>query len=249
MISNALFFGFHDFRQRYRGARLGLLWGPLTTGVFIGFLGIIWSTLFKVELKTYLVFFTIGHLIWAYISGCIGEATAGLQQFESIVKNVRLNAWFYVIRIVSRNTLALSLNSVVLLVVMAVFPDAWVTSYLWMFIVGIFILSLTIIGLTAITLVTCTAYRDGGPLISSGMTMLMFATPVMWEPRLIRDSPYRWLVEFNPLHHILETVRTPVLGASPEIVSWVVAVCFSLAALGTAWLIFWVFEKRFSYWL
>ncbi len=249
MIGNALYFGFHDFRQRYRGARLGLLWGPLSTGIFIGFLGIIWSTLFKVELSSYLVFFTIGHLIWAYIAACLGEATGGFQQFEAIVKNLRLNAWFHVVRIVSRNTLALTLNSVVLLIVMAVFSSAWKSDFLWMLVPGTLILGLAVTGLTAFTLVVCTAYRDGGPLISSAMTMLMFATPVMWEPKLIQGSAYAWLIDVNPLHHILQVARLPILGGAPEAFNWVVAVLFSIAVFVGAWGVFRLFSNRFSYWV
>lgn len=248
-MSNALFFGAHDFRQRYRGARFGIWWGPITTAIFIGFLSFIWSTLFKVELTVYLLFFSIGHLVWAYIGACLGEASSGLQQFEAIVKNVRLSLWFHVVRIASRNALTLATNSLVLVVVLLIYPEGWNFHSLWLLGFGLIILGILSCALTALTLVLCTIYRDATPLVNSGLTMLMFATPIMWMPSLMRDSPNQWVVDFNPLFHVIEAVRAPIMGTPIALWQWAVAAGFALLAAVLAWLVVRVCGDKVSYWV
>jgi lipopolysaccharide transport system permease protein len=248
-IRNALFFGVHDFRQRYRGARFGIWWGPITTAIFIGFLSIIWSTLFKVELSSYLIFFSIGHLVWAYISACLGEASSGLQQFEAIVKNVKLGLTFHVLRIAARNALAFAINSIVLLAVLVAFPSGWNLHSLWLLGFGLVILAVLSYSLTALTLVLCTAYRDATPLVNSGLTMLMFATPIMWAPALMLESPYRWVVELNPLFHVIEAIRTPITGAAMSWEQWAYALGFAALMAAVAWFVMRACRDKVAYWL
>lgn len=248
-IDNALFFGAHDFRQRYQGSRLGIWWGPLTAAIFIGFLSVIWSTLFKVALGDYLVFFAIGHLVWAYFSGCLGEASSGLQQFESIVKNVRVGVWFFVVRIVYRNSLALGINSIVLLVVLVAFPESWNLSSIWMLGFGLLILVVVTASLTALALLMCTAFRDATPIVGSALTMLMFGTPIMWLPALILSSPFAWVVEINPFFHVIEAVRSPIMGTSMTASHWAVAASFAACVALLAYLSVHRYDRRVAYWL
>jgi lipopolysaccharide transport system permease protein len=56
-----------------------------------------------------------------------------------------------------------------------------------------------------------TKYRDLSNLISFGVTLLMYATPIIYPISFVPEK-YRWLVQLNPLAPIIETFRHAFLG-------------------------------------
>ncbi|CRL44004.1 hypothetical protein SGGMMB4_00856 [Sodalis glossinidius str. 'morsitans'] len=46
-----------DIKQRYKRSVLGPFWVTLSTGVLVGMLSVLWSTLFKLDVREYLPFF------------------------------------------------------------------------------------------------------------------------------------------------------------------------------------------------
>ena len=60
--------GWNDIRQRYRRSVLGPFWITISMAVFITLLGVIYSHIFKIELKTYLPYLSLGYIIWGFIA-------------------------------------------------------------------------------------------------------------------------------------------------------------------------------------
>jgi len=58
----------------------------------------------------------------------------------------------------------------------------------------------------------------------------MFATPIMYLRESLGESA--WIADINPLYHLIELVRAPLLGQAPAILSWEVAI--ATAVVGTA---------------
>ena len=63
-----LYLGWQDIRQRYRRSVLGPFWLTISTGVQIGALGFLWAELFHQDLHDFLPFFSIGLVIWSFLS-------------------------------------------------------------------------------------------------------------------------------------------------------------------------------------
>jgi homopolymeric O-antigen transport system permease protein len=57
----------------------------------------------------------------------------------------------------------------------------------------------------------------------------MFATPIMWTVNSLGNATI--VAEVNPVYHLIEIVRSPMLGAAPELRSWLVA--SGLAVMGS----------------
>lgn len=75
--------------------------------------------------------------------------------------------------------------------------------------VGIIISSLT------------TKYRDLQVLVSFGVQLLMYATPVVYPMSVVPDK-YRWLILINPMTPIIETFRYAFLGTGSFNVTYLV---------------------------
>src|SRR5215472_7810820 len=53
-----------DIRLRYRGSMLGPFWLTISTGVMVGALGVLYSTLFKMDIASYLPFLALSQVLW-----------------------------------------------------------------------------------------------------------------------------------------------------------------------------------------
>ena len=66
--------GWNDIRQRYRRSVLGPFWITISMAVFITLLGEIYSHIFKIELKTYLPYLSLGYIIWGFVATTTSES-------------------------------------------------------------------------------------------------------------------------------------------------------------------------------
>jgi len=58
---------------------------------------------------------------------------------------------------------------------------------------------------------------------------MIFATPIMWQLSSLNGADI--FADVNPVYHLIELVRAPMLGTAPEFQSWLVA--GSLAIVGS----------------
>src|SRR4051812_44888420 len=59
--------GWLDIRLRYRGSMLGPFWLTLSTTVMIVSLGVLYSTLFRVDVHEYLPFLALSQVLWFFL--------------------------------------------------------------------------------------------------------------------------------------------------------------------------------------
>jgi lipopolysaccharide transport system permease protein len=146
-----------------------------------------------------------------------------------------------------RQLVILAHNSVVLLVVLAVFPPSYNAST-WLFIPAFALLVLFSASLATITATLCTRFRDLPQAVTSLMQIAFFVTPVLWMPeQLPRERQF--IVDGNPFAILIDLARAPLLGGTVSDDLWFQAIAFTLIAMGFAFMIFAKFRARISYWL
>ena len=82
--------GWNDIRQRYRRSVLGPFWITISMAVFILLLGVIYSHIFQIDVKTYFPFLALGYIIWGFIAQTTGESFISFQESERIIRQIRL---------------------------------------------------------------------------------------------------------------------------------------------------------------
>lgn len=115
--------GWLDIRLRYRGSMLGPLWLTLSTAVMVGSLGLLYGTLFNMNLHEYLPYLALSQVLWGYVSALVGEAGTCFTQAEGIIRSVRMPFFLQAIRTFWRNLLVLGHNVIVIVVVFAIFNE------------------------------------------------------------------------------------------------------------------------------
>ena len=91
-----------------------------------------------------------------------------------------------------------------------------------------------------------TEYRDLIFLLTFGIQLLMFATPVIYPLSSISEE-YKWIILANPMSSIVETFRYAFLGSGTF--NWfylLYSFCFAIAILIIGTIVFNKVEKSFT---
>jgi lipopolysaccharide transport system permease protein len=238
--------GWLDIRLRYRGSMLGPFWLTISTGVMVGSLGVLYSTLFKMDLRSYLPFLALSQVLWGFLAGLVSEACTTFTDAEGIIRSVRMPFFVFSTRTLIRNLIALAHNIVVIVVVFAIFR-MWPG---WEALMALPALLLWVVDALALTLLLgsfCARFRDIQPIVNSVMQIMFFVTPVIWKPEQLGDAAAK--LAWNPFFDLLEIVRGPLLGEGPVALTWLGAVFYSTALCAVSWAFFVRARGRVTFWI
>lgn len=238
--------GWHDIRQRYRRSVLGPFWFTLSTLIMVVVLGFLYSTLLGQEIEHYLPYLGIGLVVWQYISACINEGSNAFIESGHLIKQIRLPLTIHATRVIWRNFIILMHSLPVVFVLLLLFGYAPGLEVL-LVIPGLVLLFLNGVWISIVFGILCTRYRDVLPIVANLVMVGFFFTPVMWMPELLQDRG--WVADFNPLYHMIEIVRAPMIGRDVQLTSWVVGVSFTLVGFWLAQMLMKRARNRVAYWL
>lgn len=242
------FWGWLDVRQRYRRTLLGPLWITVTMAMCILATGFVYSYLFEQNIKEYLPYVAVGFILWSLMAGFIGEACLVFIQNEGFIGQLKLSYLIYPLRILWRYIIIFLHHIVVLVIVLALFVDIkfsmllGATLGLIAVVVNIFWMGL-LLGLLSVRL------RDLPMLISTFLQLLFMITPVIWPAKALGSRIS--LAEFNPLYHLLECVRAPLLDAATSTLNNHLFIALFMALVGTIFtlIVYSVWKRHLVYWL
>lgn len=238
--------GWHDIRQRYRRSVLGPFWFTLSTFIMIGVLGVLYSTLLKQDIVTYLPYLGVGLVIWQYVSTVITEGANSMINSAFLIKQIRMPLSIHVCRIVWRNFCIL-LHSLPVVILFLLAIGHWPGITFLLIIPGLLILLLHGVWMGVLLGILCVRYRDILPIVTNFLQVAFFFTPIMWSPELLQDRA--WIAHFNPLYHLIEIVRAPVLGTPIHLESWVWSIGFLIVGFVAAQYLMQRARHRLTYWL
>ncbi len=95
--------GWAEVKRRYRRTMIGPFWSSLSLAVFVAALGIVWSQLWKLNIKEYLPFLTSGLICWLLFSTFVTEGCTVFISNESLIKQLRISYMMLVCALVWRN--------------------------------------------------------------------------------------------------------------------------------------------------
>ena len=220
--------GWDDIRQRYRRSVLGPFWITLSMGVFILLLGIIYSRLFHIDISTYLPYLSLGFIVWGFMSAVANDSCIAFHESGRIIKQIKLPFMTYVFRVIYRNFIVF-LHTIVIFIPIAIYFRIMPDWNMLLALPGLFLVVVNAAWVATLLAIFSTRFRDIQPIVATTVQLLMFATPIMWTASSLGNA--RIVAEINPIYHLIEIVRAPMLGHVPEWQSWLIA--GGLAAAGS----------------
>ena len=243
----ALTLGWFDIRLRYRGSVLGPFWLTLSTGVMVVALGVLYSSLFKMQLHEYLPYLALSLVLWNTLAGLVSEACSCFLQAEGMIRSVRMPYVMYAERVLVRNLLVLAHNAVVIIAVYAYF-DTWPGLAAFGVVPGLVLWIVDGIAACLLLGALCARFRDIPPIVGSLMQIAFFISPIIWKPELLTGAS-RMLLPLNPFYSLLEIVRGPLLNARVDGLIWVSALGYSALMAAAAWMVFVRVRGRLAFWV
>lgn len=238
--------GWNDILQRYRRSLLGPLWLTASMAIMVISLGLVYSKIFKTELRDFMPFLCVGLLIWGYISAILSAAGTLFTGAESYIKQIRLPYSVYVLRFMWSNVIIFAHNFVIYFGILIYF-QIWPGSAALYAIFGFLLVTLNGALASMYLGMISARFRDIPQLISSVIQIVFFITPIMWKPELL--SEHSSLVTFNPFFHLIEIVRAPLLGQVPSMLNYLSVALITFVNGLTAAVFFIRFRSRISYWI
>jgi len=236
-----------DIKLRYRGSLLGPFWLTLSTAIMVAAMGLLYSTLFHMNLHEYLPFLVLSIVLWNFLSNLVGDGCVGFTGAEGMIRSMQMPFWLYAARIVIRNVLVLGHNVVVIVAVFALL-NTWPGVWALLAPPGFALWLIDGLAISALLGALCARFRDIPPIVASVIQIAFFVTPVIWKPELVGPARAA-LLPLNPFYSLLAVVREPLLGAVPSATTYVSAIGYSLALCIAAWLAFAHVRGRIAFWV
>ncbi len=207
-----------DFKAQYKQTVLGPLWHLIqpifTTMVFLLIFGKIASI--PTGGISPILFYMSGICIWNYFDSCLQATSATFVQNASIFGKVYFPRLVLPLSTVLSNLVKFCIQFF-LLISIALFigfqEGHFYINFSWLLIpVLVLMMACLGLGLGIIISSLTTKYRDFHFLLSFGVQLLMYATPVAYPLSFVKDKPYAAWLAYNPLAPIVENFRVAFFG-------------------------------------
>lgn len=240
--------GWLDVRRRYRRTTIGPFWNSITLAVYVLSVGTVGAAIWHQNIYDYLPFLVSGMIVWTLVSTIIIESCNVFIVGQALFRNIRFDYSILAYALVWRNFLVLLHNFVIyFLVVLVLKPSLFSTTAL-LALPGLALVLLNGVWLSLLLGIVCLRFRDVSPVVSSILQIAMLITPLFWPADTLTGIKRIVFVELNPLYHVLDVVRAPLIGQVPEAVSYAVVVAITIGGWSLAYAVFNRFRRRIAYW-
>lgn len=213
---------FADLRSRWRRSFFGVLWTVIQPLGMTLLLAIVFGKIFKTDIKEYAPYILSGMVVWEFMTASAMGGALSFVQADAYIKQCRHPLAIYTLRTIFTNIMVLGMASLSLIVwVLIVMPQN--LSWSWLAALSIFPILVMIAWPLATSLAyVATRFRDLPHALGLIMQAMWFVSPIYFEAKVFRGGDLHWLVDLNPIHHILEIVRAPMLrGQWPTLENYV----------------------------
>ena len=247
-----MLFVWRDFVAQYKQTVLGPLWQfvqpALTTFIFLMF----FSKVAKIPTDgiSPVVFYMAGITLWNFFSNCLITIS------NTFITNAYIFGKVYFPRLVLPISLAISniikfgFQFLLLIGVMIYYHFHGYPLHfgLNLLVIPFLLIQMAALGLgLGIILSSITIkYRDFNLLLSFGLQLFIYATPIVFPLSYITNPTYRLFINLNPLTSIIESFRLALLNQGTVAINGVVySIGFTLATLFFGILLFNKVQKTF----
>mgnify|MGYP003598762099 CR=1 FL=1 len=222
---------------RYRRTFFGYLWTLINPILMMTIMAIVFSTLFKSELKDFSVFLFSAMIPWTFFSSVVTQSGGVLIQNEGLIKKIYLPKIIFPLSI----SFALLIDSILSFVALFTIIIAIGGSLSWniLYIIPSYILLyLFSLGIGLTMSIATVFFRDLQHVILIAMQGLFFLTPIFYKHDAITGNA-KWLLKFNPVVPFIDLFRIPIYyAAAPSTETLITAGATSLVAITIGVLIF-----------
>ena len=225
-----------DLRSKWRRSFLGIFWSILQPLGLTALLAVVFGKIFKTDIVTYAPYILSGVIVWEYVSTTTVGGSLSLIQADAYIKQFRHPLAIYPLRTALANLIVLMMASLSLFAwTLVVLPGNF--GWCWLAALSLYpIMVLICWPLATILAYAGTVFRDLPHALGLILQAFWFVSPIYFDAKVFRAGGLDALVDYNPIYHILQIVRAPLLqGQWPTVENYAYcAVTFALMSI-LAW--------------
>ncbi len=209
-------FVWRDFVSVYKQTILGPLWYIIQPILVTLTFTVIFGNIARLPTDgmPQFLFYLSGTVVWAYFADCINKTS------QTFIMNAHLFGKVYFPRlavpvsILFSNLISFGIQFLLFIGFVVYYNFAGLAhTNVWVLLTPILLLIMAGLGLGLGIIVSSltTRYRDLRFLVTFGVQLLMYATPVIYPASSV-PGQFHWLIQANPLTHLFEAFRFAYLG-------------------------------------
>lgn len=213
-----MLFVWRDFVAVYKQTVLGPLWyllQPIMTTIVFTF---VFGTIAKIPTDGMppVLFYFAGLTVWGYFAGCLNRTSNTFVSNAGIFGKVYFPRLSVPVSVVISGLIGFSIQLVLFLGILAfyIFKGAVIGfNPLYLLTLPLLIIQIAALGLGFGIIVSSltTKYRDLTQLVSFGVQLWMYATPIAYPLSQV-PSKWHWVIAINPMTPVVEMFRFTFLG-------------------------------------
>ena len=198
-----------DIKVKYKKSILGLLWSVLNPLLMMIVMTIVFSTLFKSDIKNFPIYLLIGQITFSFFSEATNMAMMSIITNGSLLKKVYIPKYIFP---ASKTIFALVnfLFSLIAIAIVAVFTRQSISIHiigLPLLIIYMFVFSL---GIGLVLSSFAVFFRDLVHLYGILLLVWMYLTPIFYPVRIIPEK-FLIFIKLNPMYHYISYFREILL--------------------------------------
>jgi lipopolysaccharide transport system permease protein len=200
-----------DLRSKWRRSFFGIFWSIIQPLGLTILLAVVFGRIFKTDIVRYAPYILSGIIVWDYISSTAVGGSLAFVQADAYIKQSRHPLAIYTLRTALANLIVLAMASLSLIGwVLIVLPE----NFGWSWLAALLIFP--VVGMICWPMATCLAYigarfRDLPHALGLVLQALWFVSPIYFDAEIFRNGGLHGLVDYNPIYHMLQIVRAPLL--------------------------------------
>ncbi|WP_414159398.1 ABC transporter permease [Pseudomonas sp. BNK-45] len=228
---------------RYRRTALGYLWTLINPLLMMSVMAVVFSSLFKTELKSFAVFLFAGMIPWTFFNSVVVQAGSSFIINEGLIKKIYLPKIIFPLSVCCALLIDSALSFIALFSIVLVSGGSftWTAFFVPVAFLLLFLFSF---GVALIMSVLTVFFRDLQYVVVIAMQGLFFLSPVLYKKDLLSGS-IGWVVAMNPFNPFIELFRASLYEATlPSIHTLTQAISFAIISMACGLFIFSRQEKK-----
>ncbi|MDW5562462.1 MAG: ABC transporter permease [Methanomassiliicoccus sp.] len=236
-----------QIKTKYKQTAIGVLWAvlqPLLTTV-------IFAVIFYnvAGLKTGGVkpvpFLYAGLMLWTFFSTALNGASMSLVTNSAMVTKVYFPRLLLPLSLVIAALLDYGIAWGLFFVII-IATGTGLSLYLPLVILPLVLTFLLVTGLSFFMSAMAAKYRDVQYIVPFFITILLYATPVLYPASWVQDPTLKWFLTLNPLAGIMSAQRAFIFDSALDIQLFLVSIPLTLAVFFFGLLYFKAYERRLA---
>ena len=235
-----------EIRGKYKGSFLGILWSFVNPLLSVLVYAIIFPIVLKTNQDNYVTFLIIGMLPWTFFTTAINQGTFTVVGNAGIIKKVYFPREILPISVVTSGLINFMISCLIIFIFLIIsgLGFSWYALLLPLIVIIQYILTL---GIVFITSAINVYIRDAEYIINFILTMLFYATPILYSSDLFVNSNLSWIIKLNPMATLINSYRDVLFYQTlPNMNSLLIVLVGSIILLFIGIMVFKKLEKGFA---